>query len=300
MITVRKLNHTYQKGTAFERRALTDIDLSVSDGEFVGLIGRTGSGKSTLIQHLNGLLKPESGSVIIDGADIGADKASLAAARRAVGLVFQYPEHQLFETTVFNDVAFGPRNMGCSKEETAERVMAALSAAGIDERLKDESPFDLSGGQKRRAAIAGVLACRPKTLVLDEPAAGLDPAGRGEILTLIGKMRDDLGITVILVSHSMEDVARFANRIVVINDGKIAFEGTPAEVFARDDELTAIGLAVPQAFRVISELNALGLGLPPVFTNEDAAKAIAERLKHSARPPGQTDSFPETEMAAET
>lgn len=274
-IKIENLNHTYNEGTTFEKRALININMEIRSGEFVGLIGHTGSGKSTLIQHLNVLLKPDSGRILIDGFDINSDKSKLKEIRCKVGLVFQYPEHQLFEMTIYKDVAFGPENMGLPKDEVDRRVKAALDIVGMPPESYEKSPFDLSGGQKRRVAIAGVLAMQPEILVLDEPAAGLDPRARDEILEQIRQMHKKLGITVILVSHSMEDIARLVERIIVVNRGGIAFSGTPAEVFERTDELEKMGLAAPQTAYLINALRANGFDLPSgIYTVDAAAEEI--------------------------
>lgn len=240
------VKHIYGKGTAFESVALDDISLAIPDGEFIGLIGHTGSGKSTLIQHLNGLIKATEGTIYYNGADIYDKDFKLRELRCKVGLVFQYPEHQLFETTVIKDVLFGPKNMGLPKLDAELAAFNALKAVGIGEDLLDASPFELSGGQKRRVAIAGVLACKPEILILDEPTAGLDPAGRTEILNLLKNIHEEENITVILVSHSMEDVAEYVERIIVMNDGKVIMDDSPREVFAREDELREIGLEIPE------------------------------------------------------
>ncbi|MCL2168725.1 MAG: energy-coupling factor transporter ATPase [Defluviitaleaceae bacterium] len=274
-IEIKNLCHTYSKGSAFAKAALDDVSLGIEKGSFVGLIGHTGSGKSTLVQHLNVLLRPDSGQILIDGEDINADKSRLKAIRTKVGLVFQYPEHQLFDMTVYKDVAFGPKNIGLSEDEVKERVESALSIVGIHPELYEKSPFELSGGQKRRVAIAGVLAMRPEYLVLDEPAAGLDPHGRNEILDQIKHMHEMLGITVILVSHSMEDIARLVSRILVIDHGKIVMQGTPSEIFAKFDELEAVGLSSTQTAYIMRDLKARGFDLPDnIFTVEDAVGAI--------------------------
>jgi len=278
-IEIKNLSHTYSKGSTFEKKALDDVSITIEKGEFVGLIGHTGSGKSTLIQHLNVLLRPESGSIIIDSEDIGADKSRLKAIRSKVGLVFQYPEHQLFEMTVFKDVAFGPTNMGIGADETKQRVQDALEIVGIPPELHEKSPFELSGGQKRRVAIAGVLAMRPEILVLDEPTAGLDPRGRDEILGRIKDMHDKLKLTVILVSHSMEDIAKLVDRLFVINHGKIALQGKPAEIFAQIEALEAIGLASTQAAYVAKRLQEAGFALPDgIYTPERAIEEISRLI----------------------
>lgn len=279
-IKIENLTHIYNPGTTFEKVAVDNISFEIKKGEFVGLIGHTGSGKSTLIQHFNALLKPTSGKIFFNGEDINADKAKLKIFRQKIGLVFQYPEHQLFETTVFADVSFGPKNMGLSDEEIGKRVREALTVVGIGEELYEASPFELSGGQKRRAAIAGVLAMQPEVLVLDEPTAGLDPKGRDEILNEIEKMHKLLGITVILVSHSMEDIAKYVDRIIVMHKGKIKYSGTPKEVFSDADGLMEIGLDVPQISRVFKELRARGIDVnDDVFTVDDAEKALYDLLK---------------------
>lgn len=277
-IEIKNLTFTYNKGLSFEKKALDNINLNVENSEFVGLIGHTGSGKSTLIMHLNSLLKPGSGQIIIDGFDINSDKSRLKEVRRKVGVVFQYPEHQLFEMTVYKDAAFGPANLGLAKDEIDERVRWALSLVGIPEEMFEKSPFDLSGGQKRRAAIAGVLAMKPDVLVLDEPAAGLDPKGRDEILEKIKEMHDALKITVILVSHSMEDVARLVDRIIVINKGKIAYDDVPGVVFGNPPELEKMGLSAPQAARLAYALRAKGFDLPDNIYTVDAATAALLEL----------------------
>jgi energy-coupling factor transport system ATP-binding protein len=274
-IEIKNLHYTYNPGSVFEKTAIDDISLDIAKGEIIGLIGHTGSGKSTLIQHLNAILKPTSGTITINGSDINADKKGLKKLREKVGLVFQYPEHQLFETSVYKDVAFGPAHMGLTETQINERTHAALEMVGIKPKYYDKSPFDLSGGQKRRVAIAGVLAMRPEVLILDEPAAGLDPAGREEILTHIKNMHTQMGITVILVSHSMEDAARLASRIVVLNQGKIACSGTPAEVFAEYDLLHRIGLAVPQISSLMGALHERNPRIPSgIFTVKNAAEVL--------------------------
>jgi len=278
-IEIKGLCHTYGKGSAFFKKALDDINLTIESGSFVGLIGHTGSGKSTLVQHLNVLLRPEEGQILIDGEDINADKSRLKAIRTKVGLVFQYPEHQLFDMTVYKDVSFGPRNIGLEEDEVKERVESALSIVGISPELYEKSPFELSGGQKRRVAIAGVLAMRPDILVLDEPAAGLDPHGRNEILDQIKHMHETLNITVILVSHSMEDIARLVERILVIDHGKIVMQGTPTEIFSKFDELEAVGLSSTQTAYIMRDLKEKGMDLPDnIFTVEDAVEAILGAL----------------------
>ncbi len=276
-IIVDKVNYVYSEGTAYEIKALSDINLKIEDGEFIGIIGHTGSGKSTLIQHLNGLIKATSGTIYFHGQDIYDKDFDLRELRNRVGLVFQYPEHQLFETTIFDDVCFGPMNQGLTKEEAGLRAFEALKSVGIPEELYYQSPFDLSGGQKRRVAIAGVLAMKPEVLILDEPTAGLDPGGRDEILDLITRMHRERGMTVILVSHSMEDVAKYVKRIIVMNQGSVMFDDVPKEVFKHYKELETIGLAAPQVTYLMHELREKGL---PVSTDvTTVAEARAELLR---------------------
>ena len=271
-IILDKVNYTYSEGTAYEIHALKDINLKIEDGEFIGIIGHTGSGKSTLIQHLNGLAKATSGTIYYNGEDIYDDDYDLRSLRNRVGLVFQYPEHQLFETTIFDDVCFGPKNQGLDKNEAGLRAFEALRSVGLPEELYYQSPFELSGGQKRRVAIAGVLAMKPEVLILDEPTAGLDPAGRDEILDLIQKMHKEKGITVILVSHSMEDVAKYVDRIIVMNQGQMMFDDCPKEVFKHYKELEAIGLAAPQVTYLMHELKEKGLPVDSEATTVEEAK----------------------------
>ena len=274
-IKVSALRHVYSAGTPFEKVAIDDINIEIPHGQFVGLIGHTGSGKSTFIQHLNALLKPTSGTVTVDGEDINADKITAKNVRYKVGLVFQYPEYQLFEETVYADIAFGPKNMGLSATEIDERVREAAHFVGVTDEQFEKSPLELSGGQKRRVAIAGVIAMRPGVLILDEPTAGLDPAGCEQILRNICDYRTQTGSTVIIVSHSMDDVARLADRLVVFNHGAIRFDGTPEEVFSQPEELRSIGLAVPAATELAMELKKLGLKLPnSIYTNEQLEKAL--------------------------
>ena len=276
-IIVDKVNYVYSEGTAYEIKALSDINLKIEDGEFIGIIGHTGSGKSTLIQHLNGLIKATSGTIYFHGQDIYDKDFDLRELRNRVGLVFQYPEHQLFETTIFDDVCFGPMNQGLTKEEAGLRAFEALKSVGIPEELYYQSPFDLSGGQTRRVAIAGVLAMKPEVLILDEPTAGLDPGGRDEILDLITRMHRERGMTVILVSHSMEDVAKYVKRIIVMNQGRVMFDDVPKEVFKHYKELETIGLAAPQVTYLMHELREKGL---PVSTDvTTVAEARAELLR---------------------
>lgn len=277
ILSIRRLSHTYSSGTPFEKVAIDDITLDIPKGQLMGLIGHTGSGKSTLIQHFNGLLKPTSGQVFFDGGDIFASKQALRNARFAVGLVFQYPEYQLFEETVFRDIAFGPKNMQLSEAEIGERVREAARFVDVPEDIFERSPLELSGGQKRRVAIAGVIAMRPRVLVLDEPTAGLDPAGRESILQNILEYRKATGCTVILVTHSMEEVARIAERLVVMNGSKVAMDGTPAEVFSRAKELAGMGLSVPEVTLIAGRLRALGVQLPAaIYTMEQLVSAILE------------------------
>lgn len=274
-IIVDKVNYVYSEGTAYEIKALDNINLQIEDGEFIGIIGHTGSGKSTLIQHLNGLIKATSGSIYFHGQDIYDKDFDLRELRNRVGLVFQYPEHQLFETTIFDDVCFGPMNQGLTKEEAGLRAFEALRSVGIPEELFYQSPFDLSGGQKRRVAIAGVLAMKPEVLILDEPTAGLDPGGRDEILDLITRMHRERGMTVILVSHSMEDVAKYVKRIIVMNQGKVMYDDVPKEIFKNYKELEAIGLAAPQVTYLMHELMDRGLQVDTdVTTIAEAREAI--------------------------
>lgn len=279
-IILDKINYCYSQGTAYQIQALKDINLKIDDGQFIGIIGHTGSGKSTLIQHLNGLIRATSGTIYFNGEDIYADDYNMKDLRSQVGLVFQYPEHQLFETTIFDDVCFGPKNQGLDKKTVELRAFEALHNVGFPDELYDQSPFDLSGGQKRRVAIAGVLAMKPQVLILDEPTAGLDPAGRDEILNLIAKMHKELGITVILVSHSMEDVAKYVERIIVMNSGEVMYDGTPKDVFHHYKELEAIGLAAPQVTYLMHELKEKGLDVDlDATTVEKAGNSILAALR---------------------
>lgn len=276
VITVEKLRHTYSAGTPFEKVAIDDISLSIPAGQFVGLLGHTGSGKSTFIQHLNALLQPTSGRVLLDGEDINKDKKTRHDVKWKVGLVFQYPEYQLFEETVFADIAFGPKNMGLKKEEIEERVREAAGFVGVKEELFERSPLELSGGQKRRVAIAGVVAMRPEVLILDEPTAGLDPAGSRKIMNNICRYREQSGATVIIVSHNMDDAARLAERLIVFDHGHVAMDGTPEEVFSRPQELIDIGLSVPQSTAIAMALREKGMPLEgSVFTHEQLLNAVA-------------------------
>ena len=274
-IEIKHLDHIYMPGSPFETKALDDVTLTIGDGEFVGLIGHTGSGKSTLVQHLNGLMKPDHGSVIVDGMDVSNKNTDLREIRRRVGLVFQYPEHQLFEETVRKDVSFGPRNLGCSEQEIEERVVKACHQVGLSDEKLDMSPFDLSGGNKRRVAIAGVLAMRPRVLVLDEPTAGLDPRGRNELLELIRGLHEEEGNTIVMVSHSMDDISALAQRIIVMNEGRVAMDGTPREVFAHPQELVDMHLGVPAAAQLAMELRKRGYNLPDnVYTLDEMRSLI--------------------------
>lgn len=274
-IEIKHLDHIYMPGSPFETKALDDVTLTIGDGEFVGLIGHTGSGKSTLVQHLNGLMKPDHGSVIVDGMDVSDKNTDLREIRRRVGLVFQYPEHQLFEETVRKDVSFGPRNLGCSEQEIEERVVKACHQVGLSDEKLDMSPFDLSGGNKRRVAIAGVLTMRPRVLVLDEPTAGLDPRGRNELLELIRGLHDEEGNTIVMVSHSMDDISALAQRIIVMNEGRVAMDGTPREVFAHPQELVDMHLGVPAAAQLAMELRKRGYNLPDnVYTLDEMRSLI--------------------------
>ena len=280
MIKAENVNYIYQQGMPFERQALYDVNIEIEDGSLVALIGHTGSGKSTLIQHFNALVKPTSGKIIINGIDVTAPKADLRLVRKTVGLVFQYPEHQLFEETVYKDIAFGPKNMGFSDEEIDKRVRESAALVGLKEKHLTRSPFDLSGGQKRRVAIAGVLAMNPKVLILDEPTAGLDPKGRDEILATIKKLHEEnKEMIIIFVSHSMEDVAKTAERVIVMNDGHVEMQGTVAEVFAQAEHLQKIGLNVPQVTLLTDKLRLAGYNLPEhIYTVKYAADAIKKLI----------------------
>lgn len=281
ILEVKNLQYIYSAGTPFEHKALDNVSFSVEQGEFIGIIGHTGSGKSTLMQQLNGLLKPTSGSVLLDGKDIWSDKALTRQARFRVGLVFQYPEYQLFEETVYKDIAFGPKNMKLSADEVDRRVREAAELVGLTKEHLDASPFDLSGGQKRRVAIAGVIAMEPEVLILDEPTAGLDPAGREEILSNIDTYRRTKNATVMMVSHSMSDVARLTQRLLVMNGSRLAMDGQPREVFAHAQELLEMGLDIPDVTRVFLALREKGLDVAPVFT-VDQAVAELKRLAGGA------------------
>lgn len=275
-IKIENLTHVYMANGPFEKKALDNVNLDIKDGEFIALIGHTGSGKSTLIQHMNGLLEATSGKIIVDGEDITQKGVKLSDVRKKVGLVFQYPEYQLFEETIAKDIAYGPTNLGLDEEEIHKRVKKSMEMVGLDyEVYKDKSPFDLSGGQKRRVAIAGVIAMEPKTLILDEPTAGLDPKGRDDILEQIQLLHSKYNMTIILVSHSMEDVAKIAQRVIVMNKGKVALEGTPAEVFKHVKELEEIGLGVPQVTYLMMELRKRGYKVSDeVYTIEQCKKEL--------------------------
>ncbi|MBQ2998002.1 MAG: energy-coupling factor transporter ATPase [Oscillospiraceae bacterium] len=280
IIRTENLSYVYSEGTPYEHRAIDNVNIEIEKGSFVGLIGHTGSGKSTLIQHLNGLLKPTSGKIYIGGEDLWANPKDIRRFRFKVGLVFQYPEHQLFEETVRRDIAFGPKNMGLSEEEIEARVMEAAKHTGLTEEYLEKSPFELSGGEKRRVAIAGVLAMRPEVLILDEPTAGLDPKGREFILSEIKAYHENTGATVILVSHSMEDVARFASHVLIMNRSKAVMFGETREIFKRVDELCEIGLEVPQISRVFAKLRENGANVPEsVLTVAEAKEAVLKLLK---------------------
>ena len=275
------LSHVYSAGTPFEKAALDDISLAIPQGQFVALLGHTGSGKSTLIQHFNALLQPTSGQVLIGNEDINASKKSRYDVKFRVGIVFQYPEYQLFEETVYADIAFGPKNMGLSEDEIDERVREAAGFVGIEEELFERSPLELSGGQKRRIAIAGVIAMRPEVLILDEPSAGLDPEGSRKILDNICSYRNSSGATIIIISHSMDDVARIAERLIVLKDGRVEMDGTPEEVFSKPDILKQYGLSVPKATEIAMELKNRGIELEgPIYTHEQLTAAILRKKEN--------------------
>ena len=278
ILEIKNLSHVYSAGTPFEHVALDDVSFCVNRGEFIGIIGHTGSGKSTLIQHLNGLLKPTSGQVVLDGVDIWKDKKITRQARFRVGLVFQYPEYQLFEETVYRDIAFGPKNMGLKADEVDRRVREAAGFVGLTEAQLKASPFELSGGQKRRVAIAGVIAMEPEVLILDEPTAGLDPVGREEILSNIRAYRESKNAAILMVSHSMSDVARLTDRLLVMNGSRLAMDGTPDQVFSRAEELVEMGLDMPDVTRIFMRLRQLGLSLPTVYSVEQAV-ALLKKMK---------------------
>ena len=281
ILQVKNLTHTYSAGTPFEHIALNDVSFSVERGEFIGIIGHTGSGKSTLMQHLNGLLKPTAGQVLLDGKDIWSEKALTRQARFRVGLVFQYPEYQLFEETVYKDIAFGPKNMGLDPKEIDRRVREAAGFVGINDDQLEVSPFDLSGGQKRRVAIAGVIAMEPEVLILDEPTAGLDPVGREGILSNIESYRKAKNATIMMVSHSMNDVARLTDRLIVMNKAHLAMDGTPEQVFTHAEELLEMGLDIPELTQVFLQLRQLGLDVPAVYTMEQAVDALVKLRKEA-------------------
>ncbi|MCR4877181.1 MAG: energy-coupling factor transporter ATPase [Clostridiales bacterium] len=284
-IEVRHLTHTYGEGTALRTVALNDISFTVQKGEFVGIVGHTGSGKSTLVQHLNGLLKPSSGQVLIDGEDLNGEKVNRRALRQRIGLVFQYPEYQLFEESVARDIAFGPKNQGLSAEEIDRRVRKAMESVHLDyEKYAEKSPFELSGGQMRRVAIAGVLAMEPEVLILDEPTAGLDPRGRDRILSMLEELQARDGTTILMVSHSMEDMARLASRLLVISEGRLAADGTPRELFSRPELMTSLGLDVPEAARLCAVLRKKGYDLPPDLYRAEELKEHLLRLWKEANP----------------
>ncbi|MBQ7329326.1 MAG: energy-coupling factor transporter ATPase [Oscillospiraceae bacterium] len=282
ILEVRNLSHTYSIGTPFAHKALDNISFAVERGEFIGVIGHTGSGKSTLMQHLNGLLKPETGEILLDGVDIWSDKKVTRLSRFRVGLVFQYPEYQLFEETVYKDIAFGPKNMGLKSVEIDRRVREAAKLVGLSDEQLEVSPFDLSGGQKRRVAIAGVIAMEPEVLVLDEPTAGLDPEGREEVLSNIEAYRRSKNATIMMVSHSMNDVARLADRLLVMNDATLAMDGTPEQVFTRAQELVDMGLDIPEITKLFLQLRKLGLPVEPVFTMDQAIKVLRQLKEGNA------------------
>ena len=283
-IEVRHLTHCYSEGSVLRTVALDDVSFRVDDGEFVGIIGHTGSGKSTLVQHLNGLLKPTSGQVLIDGEDLNGEHVNRRALRQRIGLVFQYPEYQLFEETVAKDIAFGPKNQGLSAAEIDERVRYAMDCVHLDyAKYAERSPFELSGGQMRRVAIAGVLAMRPSVLILDEPTAGLDPRGRDKILNMLEELHTRENTTILMVSHSMDDMARLATRLIVMSEGKIVAEGTPREIFAQEEMMTSIGLDVPEAARLCSRLRAKGYGLPAdLYRPEELRDALLRLWKEGS------------------
>lgn len=281
LIEINNLTHIYSEGLPFEKMAIDDINLKIEENEFIGLIGHTGSGKSTFIQHLNGLLKPSSGEIILDGMKVDKSSSNLTELRKKIGLVFQYPEYQLFEETIERDIAFGPRNLDLSEEEVLKRVKSSMDSVGLDyETYKDKSPFELSGGLKRRVAIAGVLAMEPKVLILDEPTAGLDPRGRDEILSEIKSIHEKRKITVILVSHSMEDVAKIAERIIVMDKGKVFLDSNPREIFRNEDKLLSVGLGIPQITSLMRALKKKGLDInEDSITVEEAKESLIKYLR---------------------
>ena len=279
-ITIKNLNYIYSANTPFEKAALRNVSLSIEDGEFLGIIGHTGSGKSTLIQHMNGLIKATSGEISVNGISITRQSTDLERLRQEVGLVFQYPEHQLFELTVAKDIAFGPKNLGLSEEEIEKRVREAMTLVGLPDSYRDKSPFELSGGQKRRVAIAGVLAMNPKILILDEPTAGLDPRGRDDILGQIRQLHQKTGITIILVSHSMEDIAKYVKRVITMDNGKVVLDGTPHQVFAQREKLLKLGLSVPQITELAFALRKKGFDIPEtIITIEEALPWIRKNIR---------------------
>ena len=283
-IKIEHVSHLYGEGEAFEKKALNDVTLEIPDGQFLGVIGHTGSGKSTLIQHLNGLLKATSGTIYYNNEDIYQENYDMKKLRSKVGLVFQYPEHQLFETEIFKDVCFGPKNLGLSQKEVEIRAFESLRLVGIDDNMFYQSPFDLSGGQKRRVAIAGVLAMKPEVLILDEPTAGLDPKGRDDILDCLKYLREETGITVILVSHSMEDVAKYVDRIMVMDDGVLKYDDTPQNVFRHYRQLEQIGLAAPQVTYIMNDLIRAGINVnPDAITIAEAKESILSHFKRNAK-----------------
>ena len=281
ILEIKNVDYIYSAGTPFQHKALDQVSFAVARGEFIGIIGHTGSGKSTLMQQLNGLLKPTSGQILLDGQDIWADKKLTRQARFRVGLVFQYPEYQLFEETVYKDIAFGPKNMGLKEDEIDRRVREAADFVGLTEKQLESSPFDLSGGQKRRVAIAGVIAMEPEVLILDEPTAGLDPIGRAEILANIERYRQAKNATIMMVSHSMEDVARLTDRLLVMNGSRLAMDGSPAEVFTHAEELVEMGLSIPQVTQVFLHLRKMGVKVENVYTINQAIAEI-KRLRGGA------------------
>lgn len=281
LIEIKNLTHIYSEGLPFEKRAIDDINIKIEENEFIGLIGHTGSGKSTFIQHLNGLLKPSSGEIIVDGMKVDKSSSNLTELRKKIGLVFQYPEYQLFEETIERDIAFGPGNLDLSEEEVLRRVKSSMDSVGLDyETYKDKSPFELSGGLKRRVAIAGVLAMEPMVLILDEPTAGLDPRGRDEILSEIKSIHEKRKITVILVSHSMEDVAKIAERIIVMDEGKVFLDSNPREIFRNEDKLLSVGLGIPQITSLMRTLKKKGLDInEDSITVEEAKESLIKYLR---------------------
>lgn len=283
MMELKNVTHTYSAGSAFQATAMHDVNLTIEDGEFIAVIGHTGSGKSTLVQHLNGLLQPTSGQVLIDGQDLNGESVDRRRLRQQVGLVFQYPEYQLFEETVAKDIAFGPKNQGCTPEEIDARVRRAMAHVHLDyDKYAERSPFELSGGQMRRVAIAGVLAMEPKVLILDEPTAGLDPKGRDSILGMIRDLHAKGGVTVVMVSHSMDDVARLATRLVVMSRGEVVATGTPREIFKQVDMMESIGLGVPEAAKLCAVLRARGIPLPDdLYTQEEVLEHLLRLWKEA-------------------